>query len=149
MQMRKDVRAVTSFEKLQSSCQFKKVKISGEMLRNGGKRAAVNRTKFAIPATKRRKKRSGWTTGHLTKPKMQSRCFGWCNTVNQPLGKEEHTKNLVFAYTDARGPKATENNRKNISSPQVAQTAEETSGAGVGEVGHCIPQLTELSSMLH
>lgn len=50
--MRKDVRAVIFLETLQSSCQFKKVKISGEMLRNGVKRAAVNRTKFAIPATR-------------------------------------------------------------------------------------------------
>lgn len=52
MQMRKDSREVTSFKKLQSSCQFKMVKISAEMLRNGGKRAAVNRTKFAILATR-------------------------------------------------------------------------------------------------
>lgn len=50
--MRKDVRAVTSSETLQIICQFKKVKISGEILRNGGKRAGVNRTKFAIPATR-------------------------------------------------------------------------------------------------
>lgn len=50
MQMRKYAREVTFLEKLKSSCQFKKVKISGEMLRNGGKRAAVNRAEFSIPA---------------------------------------------------------------------------------------------------
>lgn len=55
----------------------------------------------------------------------------------------------MFADTDAQGPKAAESKRKSISSPQVAQTTEEMPGAGVGEGGHCIPQPTEVSSMLH
>lgn len=59
MQMTKDVRAVTSLEKLQRSCPFKMVKISGEMLKNGEKRAVLDRTKFAIPATREGRKGQG------------------------------------------------------------------------------------------
>lgn len=59
MQMKKDVRAVISLEKLQRSCPFKKVKISGEMLKNGEKRAVVDRTKFAIPSTREARKGQG------------------------------------------------------------------------------------------
>lgn len=45
----------------------------------------------------------------------------------------------MFADTDAQGPKSTESNRKNISSPQVAQTTEDTPGAGVGGSGTLHP----------
>lgn len=44
--------------------------------------------------------------------------------MNQPPAEEGDTNNLMFADTDVQGPKATERNSKNISIPQVAQTAE-------------------------
>jgi len=78
---------------------------------------------------------------------MQSRCFRWCNIVNQPPVKEGDTKNLMFAENDAQGPKATESNRKNIS-PQVAQTVEEMHGGwGGGKRDTACPG--QLSSPVH
>lgn len=60
-------------EKLQRSCQFTKVKISGEMLRNGGKRAAVNRTKFSIPASRGGSKGQG--EQGVTQPSQKCRVY--------------------------------------------------------------------------
>lgn len=51
------------------------MKISGEMPRNGRKRAAVKRTEFAVLATGT-KQGPGQVKGYLDKPKTQSTCFG-------------------------------------------------------------------------
>lgn len=71
-------------------------------------------------------------TGSLSQAKMQSRCFGWCDTVNQPPGKEGDTKNLMFADTGMQGPKARESHRENIYSPQGGSNCGEDAEAGVG-----------------